>query len=58
MLYFGDSMRSDIHPCSTHGNWQTVFVLEEMEVEELLPNETSVGMATDQSDGPNTRTVG
>ncbi len=57
VLYFGDSMRSDIHPSSVHVNWQSVFVLEEMEVEELIPNEPAVGMPTDQSDGPNTRTV-
>ncbi|XP_038049304.1 5'-nucleotidase domain-containing protein 1-like isoform X2 [Patiria miniata] len=40
VLYIGDSIRSDIHPSSVYSNWQSVLVLEEMEVEELIPNGT------------------
>ncbi|XP_022082538.1 5'-nucleotidase domain-containing protein 1-like isoform X2 [Acanthaster planci] len=38
VLYIGDSIRSDAHPSSKYGNWQNVLVLEEMEVEELIPS--------------------
>lgn len=33
MLFFGDSMRSDISPAKKYANWDTVLVLEEMEAE-------------------------
>jgi len=33
VLYFGDSMRSDISPAKKYANWDTVLVLEEMEAE-------------------------
>ncbi|KAL0967331.1 hypothetical protein UPYG_G00250920 [Umbra pygmaea] len=33
VVYFGDSMRSDMFPASTFGKWETVMVVEEMESE-------------------------
>ena len=33
VVYFGDSMRSDIFPASTFGKWETVMIVEEMEGE-------------------------
>jgi len=33
VLFFGDSMRSDISPAKKYANWDTVLVLEEMEAE-------------------------
>jgi len=33
VLFFGDSMRSDINPAKKYANWDTVLVLEEMEAE-------------------------
>ncbi|XP_061667715.1 5'-nucleotidase domain-containing protein 1 isoform X2 [Syngnathoides biaculeatus] len=31
VVYFGDSMRSDMFPASTFGKWETVMIVEEME---------------------------
>lgn len=33
VVYFGDSMRSDIFPASNFGKWETVMIVEEMEGE-------------------------
>uniref|UniRef100_A0A674NC79 5'-nucleotidase domain-containing protein 1 n=1 Tax=Takifugu rubripes TaxID=31033 RepID=A0A674NC79_TAKRU len=33
VVYFGDSMRSDIFPGSSFGKWETVMIVEEMEGE-------------------------
>ena len=33
MVYFGDSMRSDMFPASMFGKWETVMIVEEMEGE-------------------------
>ncbi|XP_077442984.1 5'-nucleotidase domain-containing protein 1 isoform X1 [Stigmatopora argus] len=33
VVYFGDSMRSDMFPASTFGKWETVMIVEEMEGE-------------------------
>ncbi len=33
MLYFGDSLRSDIVPAKKYAEWDTVFIYEEMEAE-------------------------
>lgn len=33
MVYFGDSMRSDMFPASSFGKWETVMIVEEMEGE-------------------------
>ncbi|XP_059898348.1 5'-nucleotidase domain-containing protein 1 [Gadus macrocephalus] len=33
VVYFGDSMRSDMFPASSFGRWETVMVVEEMEGE-------------------------
>uniref|UniRef100_A0A7N9B208 5'-nucleotidase domain-containing protein 1 n=1 Tax=Mastacembelus armatus TaxID=205130 RepID=A0A7N9B208_9TELE len=33
VVYFGDSMRSDMFPASSFGKWETVMILEEMEGE-------------------------
>lgn len=36
VLYFGDSMRSDLFPSVVHGGWDVVTILEEMESEGLV----------------------
>ncbi|KAM9495926.1 5'-nucleotidase domain-containing protein 1 [Clarias gariepinus] len=41
VVYFGDSMRSDMFPVVTFANWETVLILEEMEAE---------GMATEKDE--------
>ncbi|XP_077367108.1 5'-nucleotidase domain-containing protein 1 isoform X2 [Festucalex cinctus] len=33
VVYFGDSMRSDMFPASSFGKWETVMIVEEMEGE-------------------------
>ena len=33
VVYFGDSMRSDMFPASSYGKWETVMIVEEMEGE-------------------------
>ena len=33
MVYFGDSIRSDVRPSKKFANWDTVMILEEMEAE-------------------------
>lgn len=30
VVYFGDSMHSDIFPAHHYSNWETVFILEEL----------------------------
>nr|XP_023419414.1 5'-nucleotidase domain-containing protein 1 [Cavia porcellus] len=34
VVYFGDSMHSDIFPASHYSNWETVLILEELRGEE------------------------
>jgi hypothetical protein len=34
VLFFGDSMRSDVSTTKRFANWDTVLVLEEMEAED------------------------
>lgn len=36
VLYFGDSIRSDLFPSVVHGGWDVVTILEEMESEGLV----------------------
>lgn len=33
VVYFGDSMRSDVFPAGSFGKWETVMIVEEMEGE-------------------------
>ncbi|XP_064628655.1 5'-nucleotidase domain-containing protein 1-like [Lineus longissimus] len=33
VVYFGDSVRSDVFPSKVHANWETVLILEELEAE-------------------------
>ncbi|KAI5625508.1 5'-nucleotidase domain-containing protein 1, partial [Silurus asotus] len=35
VVYFGDSMRSDMFPAFTYANWETVMILEEIEGESV-----------------------
>ena len=55
MLYFGDSLRSDVAP-SKKCDWETVLILEEIELEQCLfysgaeqPNEKNMKVVSDQS---------
>lgn len=41
VVYFGDSMRSDMFPASTFGNWETVMIVEEMEGEGVPRSEAA-----------------
>ncbi|XP_069052372.1 5'-nucleotidase domain-containing protein 1 [Lepisosteus oculatus] len=41
VVYFGDSMRSDIFPASCYGKWETVMILEEMEGEGVQKSDTN-----------------
>lgn len=41
VVYFGDSMHSDIFPARHYSNWETVFILEELRGDEVItPVET------------------
>uniref|UniRef100_A0A674KEH8 5'-nucleotidase domain-containing protein 1 n=1 Tax=Terrapene triunguis TaxID=2587831 RepID=A0A674KEH8_9SAUR len=41
VVYFGDSMHSDIFPARHYSNWETVFILEELRGDEvMIPVET------------------
>ncbi|XP_025062826.1 dermatan-sulfate epimerase isoform X3 [Alligator sinensis] len=41
VVYFGDSMHSDIFPAHHYSNWETVFILEELRGDEVItPVET------------------
>lgn len=35
MVYFGDSMHSDIFPAHHYTNWETVLILEELQGQEM-----------------------
>ena len=35
VLYFGDSLRSDVFPSKQYANWETVYILEEMDLETM-----------------------
>ena len=54
MLYFGDSLRSDVAP-SKKCDWETVLILEEIESEQCLfysgaePNGKNMKVVSDQS---------
>ncbi|XP_074043508.1 5'-nucleotidase domain-containing protein 1 isoform X2 [Macrotis lagotis] len=39
VVYFGDSMHSDIFPACHYSNWETVFILEELREEEAMAPE-------------------
>ncbi|XP_013999684.1 5-nucleotidase domain-containing protein 1 isoform X1 [Salmo salar] len=41
VVYFGDSMRSDMFPASTFGKWETVMIVEEMEGEGVPRSEAA-----------------
>ncbi|KAM4771788.1 5'-nucleotidase domain-containing protein 1 [Rhinophrynus dorsalis] len=44
VVYFGDSMRSDIFSAHHYSNWDTVFILEELEWDEVHePDTTDLG---------------
>ncbi|XP_013385820.1 5'-nucleotidase domain-containing protein 1 [Lingula anatina] len=44
VAFFGDSLRSDVFPSKMYANWETVYVLEEMETEGMVGYEcTSKG---------------
>ncbi|KAL4649059.1 5'-nucleotidase domain-containing protein 1 [Arapaima gigas] len=38
VVYFGDSMRSDVFPASSYGKWETVMIVEELEGEGVRRN--------------------
>ncbi|XP_029109581.1 5'-nucleotidase domain-containing protein 1 isoform X2 [Scleropages formosus] len=38
VVYFGDSMRSDMFPASSYGKWETVMIVEELEGEGVQRN--------------------
>jgi len=38
IIYFGDSMKSDVYPPNHHMKWHTVAVLEELEAEDVIAN--------------------
>ncbi|XP_074846810.1 5'-nucleotidase domain-containing protein 1 [Carettochelys insculpta] len=41
VVYFGDSMHSDIFPAHHYSNWETIFILEELKEDEvIMPVET------------------
>ena len=40
VLYFGDSMRSDLYPSVVHGKWDVATILEEMESEGMVIEHT------------------
>ncbi len=55
VLYFGDSMRSDIVPAKKYAKWDTVFVYEEMEAEiGHIVNQSPLGKetGTEENDEP------
>ena len=35
VLFFGDSLRSDIYPSKNYASWDTVMLVEEMQAEDL-----------------------
>ena len=39
VVYFGDSMKSDVYPPQKFMQWDTVAVLEELEAEEMASEE-------------------
>ncbi|XP_062407103.1 5'-nucleotidase domain-containing protein 1 [Sardina pilchardus] len=43
VVYFGDSMRSDMFPASSYGKWETVMIVEEMEGEGVPGSSSSGG---------------
>ncbi|KAK3738461.1 hypothetical protein QZH41_017091, partial [Actinostola sp. cb2023] len=49
VLFFGDSVKSDIYPTYTLAKWDVVAVLEEMEVEGMV---TTIHDEGDNEDGP------
>ena len=42
MLFFGDSIRSDLYPSAVFGKWDVITVLEEMESEGMVTCENEV----------------
>uniref|UniRef100_A0AAX7V922 5'-nucleotidase domain-containing protein 1 n=1 Tax=Astatotilapia calliptera TaxID=8154 RepID=A0AAX7V922_ASTCA len=42
VVYFGDSMRSDMFPASSFGKWETVMIVEEMEGEGVPKSEAAL----------------
>uniref|UniRef100_A0A672I0A3 5'-nucleotidase domain-containing protein 1 n=1 Tax=Salarias fasciatus TaxID=181472 RepID=A0A672I0A3_SALFA len=42
VVYFGDSMRSDMFPASSFGKWETVMIVEEMEGEGVPRSDAAV----------------
>ncbi|XP_037100309.1 5'-nucleotidase domain-containing protein 1 [Syngnathus acus] len=41
VVYFGDSMRSDMFPASSFGKWETVMIVEEMEGEGVAKSDAA-----------------
>ncbi|KAI1897428.1 hypothetical protein AGOR_G00083190 [Albula goreensis] len=41
VVYFGDSMRSDMFPASSYGKWETVMIVEELEGEGVQGSEAA-----------------
>jgi len=50
VLFFGDSMRSDISPAKKYASWDTVLVLEEMDAE--LDDYCDLSDGNDDDSGP------
>ncbi|KAG7244191.1 hypothetical protein INR49_004264, partial [Caranx melampygus] len=42
VVYFGDSMRSDMFPASSFGKWETVMIVEEMEGEGIPKSDAAM----------------
>ncbi|XP_031717314.1 5'-nucleotidase domain-containing protein 1-like isoform X2 [Anarrhichthys ocellatus] len=42
VVYFGDSMRSDMFPASSFGKWETVMIVEEMEGEGVSKSDAAM----------------
>ncbi|CAH1799056.1 unnamed protein product [Owenia fusiformis] len=50
ILFFGDSLRSDVFPAKMYVNWDTVVVLEEMEIEGMLGFDVKGQVQSDRED--------
>jgi len=55
VIYFGDSLRSDIFPSKRHAAWDTVMILEEMDAEigTLFPDITFSNWDSEEPEGKN-----
>ncbi|KAK2163909.1 hypothetical protein LSH36_72g03100 [Paralvinella palmiformis] len=60
VIYFGDSLRSDIFPSKRHAAWDTVMILEEMDAEigTLFPDITFSNWDSEEPEGKNLKLMG